>query len=636
LPAEDAALRRERWFQYVTFALLLAQGCAWAATPVSSQAAAFDTLFERLDGGEVATLSAGQLTQRLTELQRLVPPGDVLRELRYRSMHCNWNFDNDARGQLASAQDGLARAQRVDDAELQARFHYCRAAAQGQLGTTADTLADYEAGIALSRKSENDRLLADGLGARGGMRSLLGEQARAIPDMLAAQRLYQRAGAGNDAESMLLDLAIAYRRIGDLDKAREYLHQNEIFASRLGDWNQLTSNLMQQGYLNEDLGRVDDALDAYRRVLALAKSNSSQYTLGGAHLAMAYPYVLKQQYRQALEMLDHAQAEFAAVGDTSNQCMIDLRRGQAHAGLGQHQRALGEYDRAVTAIERSGNLRYLAMLYQARAASLEALDQDDAALADLKRYIELDERISRDQHDQQAQWLHYQFDTGRRDLENRRLIREKALGEQQVATLLQARRWQWVAMALGGVLLLLLGALVMRQLARMQRLRELASTDALTGVANRRSIDRLGADAIAHARAAGEGFTALTFDIDYFKRVNDSFGHLTGDQVLARIANACQGALRQFDLLGRTGGEEFLVLLPNTRMEQAQPIAERLRAAVAAIDFSDISEDLTVTISIGMAELVAADVDLKALMHRADNALYRAKADGRNRVEVEA
>jgi diguanylate cyclase (GGDEF)-like protein len=393
---------------------------------------------------------------------------------------------------------------------------------------------------------------------------------------------------------------------------------------------------MQQGYLDEDLGRVDDALDAYRRVLAVAKSNSSQYSLGGAHLAMAYPYVLKQQYPQALEMLDHAEAEFAAVGDTSNQCMIDLRRGQAHAGLGQHQRALGEYNRAAIAIEHSGNRRYLAMLYQARAATLEALGLPDAALADLKRYIELDGRISRDQRDQQAQWLHYQFDTGRRDLENRRLIREKSLGERQVATLLQARRWQWVALALGGVLLVLLGALIMRQLVRMQRLRELASTDALTGVANRRSMDRLGADAIAHARAAGEGFTALTFDIDYFKRVNDSFGHLTGDQVLARIAHACQGALRQFDLLGRTGGEEFLVLLPNTRLEQAHPIAERLRAAVAEIDFSEISDDLTVTISVGMAELVATDADLKALMHRADNALYRAKADGRNRVEVEA
>jgi diguanylate cyclase (GGDEF)-like protein len=78
------------------------------------------------------------------------------------------------------------------------------------------------------------------------------------------------------------------------------------------------------------------------------------------------------------------------------------------------------------------------------------------------------------------------------------------------------------------------------------------------------------------------------------------------------------------------------VLLPNTRLEQAHPIAERLRAAVAGIDFSDISDDMVVTISVGMAELGAADVDLKALMHRADNALYRAKADGRNRVEVEA
>lgn len=629
-------MRRERWFQLVTFSLLLAQGCAWAVAPVSSQAAAFDTLFKRLDGGEIATLPAAQIPQRLTELQRLVPPGDVVRELRYRAMHCDWSFDNDANGQLAYAQAGLDRARRVGDAELQARFHYCRAAARGQLATTDEVLADYEAGIALSRKSENDRLLADGLGARAGMRSLLGQQARAIPDMLAAQRLYQRAGAGNDAESMLLDLAIAYRRIGDVDKAREYLRQNEIFAGRLGDWNQLASNLMQQGYLNEDLGRLDDALDVYRRVLALAKSNSSQYSLGGAHLAMAYPYLLKKQYRQALEMLDQAQAEFAAVGDLSNQDMIDLRRGQAHAGLGQHQRALGEYDRAAIAIARSGNLRYLAMLYQARAASLEALGRDAAALADLKRYIALDERISRDQHDQQAQWLHYQFDSDRRDLENRRLVREKSLGERQVQTLLQARRWQWVALALGGVLLLLLGALIMRQVARMQRLRELASTDALTGVANRRSIERQGADAIAHARRAGEGFTALTFDIDYFKRVNDGHGHLIGDQVLARIAHACQGALRQFDLLGRTGGEEFLVLLPNTHIEQAHPIAERLCAAVAAIDFSGIADGLAMTISVGMAELGADDADLKALMQRADNALYRAKAEGRNRIEVEA
>ena len=499
-----------------------------------------------------------------------------------------------------------------------------------------DTLADYEAGIALSRKSENDRLLADGLGARGGMRSLLGEQARAIPDMLAAQRLYQRAGAGNDAESMLLDLAIAYRRIGDLDKAREYLRQNEIFAGRLGDWNQLTSNLMQQGYLDEDLGRLDDALDVYRRVLALAKSNSSQYSLGGAHLAMAYPYVLKQQYPQALEMLDHAQAEFAAVGDTSNQCMIDLRRGQAHAGLGQHQRALGEYNRAAIAIEHSGNRRYLAMLYQARAASLEALVTRTSGAGRPEtlhraRCAHL-QGPARPAGAMVALPVRHRPARPREPPPDPRKIAGRAPGRNTVA----------------GATLAMGRAGAGRRAARPARRVDHApagthAAPARTGV--HRCADRRrqppqhgspGCDAIAHARAAGEGFTALTFDIDYFKRVNDSFGHLTGDQVLARIAHACQGALRQFDLLGRTGGEEFLVLLPNTRLEQAHPIAERLRAAVAAIDFSDISDDLTVTISVGMAELVAADADLKALMHRADNALYRAKADGRNRVEVEA
>ena len=96
-------MRRERWYQLVAFALLIAQACACAAAaPASSQAAVFDTLFKRLDGGEIATLSAQQLPQRLTELQRLVPAGDVVRELRYRSMHCDWSFDNDAKAVSAN------------------------------------------------------------------------------------------------------------------------------------------------------------------------------------------------------------------------------------------------------------------------------------------------------------------------------------------------------------------------------------------------------------------------------------------------------------------------------------------------------------------------------------------------------
>src|SRR5690606_4963492 len=121
---------------------------------------------------------------------------------------------------------------------------------------------------------------------------------------------------------------------------------------------------------------------------------------------------------------------------------------------------------------------------RARALSEQALGDGDAAFADLERYIELHESIAGAERGQQAQLLRSQFDSDRQRMENTRMAREQALRDRQLQALLQARRWQWVAMGLGGVLVLLLGGLVVRQLARMKRLREIAATDPLTGVAN--------------------------------------------------------------------------------------------------------------------------------------------------------
>jgi diguanylate cyclase (GGDEF)-like protein len=375
-------------------------------------------------------------------------------------------------------------------------------------------------------------------------------------------------------------------------------------------------------------------LSHYERALAVARQQSSIYDIGAAHLGMALPYILQKQYDRALSVLARAQAEFARAGDGSNQEMIDLRRGQAHAGLGQHERALADYARAAVSIERGGNLRYQALLYQARAASDEALARPAAALADLHRYIAVHESVEQRNHDQQAELLRTQFDAERSGLENRRLSAEKALRDRQVEALLNARRWQWTALALGGLLLALLGALVMRQFDRMRRLRELASTDPLTGVANRRSIELHGDASLIHARALDQPLCVLILDIDHFKRINDACGHLAGDQVLARVARACQDALRQPDRLGRIGGEEFLVVLPNTRTPQALAIAERLRATLRALDLSDIGAGLSVTASIGVAELDVEDADLKAMVQRADFALYRAKHGGRDCVHL--
>ena len=628
-------------------ALLLQYGGALAADPVppapaptatrEAQAAEFDALLKRLQGTELwAEPSQEAVLRRLAELERMVPPGDPVRDLRYRALRCDWDFLNQPEAQLAFANDGLTRAKALEDGFGQASFHYCRATALDQLHGAPAAMVEYEAGIAIARRIGDDRLLADGLSLRGSTHSLLGEQSRAIPDLVAAQQLYQRAGAKADAESLLLDIAISYRRMGELGKAREYLVQNEAYARALGDWAQLIANLLQQGYLAEDQGRVEDALAVYRRALALAREHDSRYDIASIHLAMAWPYILRKDFDRALRLLQRAQAEFEELGDRANDDMLALRMGQAHAGLGRHAQALAFYERASTALERSDNRRYLALLYRARARSEQALGRNEAAFADLERYIDLHESITGAERGQQAQLLRSQFDADRQQLENDRLAREKALRDRQVEALLQARRWQWTAMALGGVLLLILGALIMRQIVRMRRLREMASTDPLTGVANRRSIEQAGEQAIERARAAREPLSALALDVDHFKQVNDRHGHLTGDKVLARIAGTCRDALRHFDLLGRTGGEEFLVLLPRTRLDHALPIAERLRTAIAALDCSDIADDLHLSISIGMAQLEPSDAHLKDLVARADAALYRAKANGRNRIEAEA
>lgn len=601
--------------------------------PATTQTAAFDALFLHLEETELATLSSAQALQRLDDLARLRPADDDHRDLLYRALRCDWGFGDDIRAQLDYAQAGLARALAGGDGEAQARFHYCHAAALEILGSTDEVMAAYEAGIAVSRRLGNKRLLADGLSLRGGRYSLLGDQARAVPDLLAAQRLYRGGGFTKDAESLLLDIAISYRRMGEFAKARDYLQQNEAFAVEHGDWGQLIGNLLQQGYLAEDDDRIDDALASYERALTLAQAHSSRYDIASIHLAMAWPWLLQGDYPRALQLLETAQSEFDALGDRANDEMLALRRGQALAGLERHTQALDEYRQAAKALERSGNRRYLALLYRARARSEYAVGQHDAAYADLQRYVDLHGQIVDAERSQQAQLLRTQFDSDRRDLENRRLASEKTLRERQLQALLQARRWQWTALALGGVLVVLLAALIMRQLVRMRRLRELASTDPLTGVANRRSIELLGENAIACARRTGDDLSVLALDVDHFKQVNDRYGHLTGDQVLARIARTCHDALRQFDQLGRTGGEEFLVLLPRTSLDEARPIAERLRAAVAAIDFSGIDTALAITISIGMAELQPQDAALRAMLARSDAALYQAKRNGRNRVE---
>lgn len=161
---------------------------------------------------------------------------------------------------------------------------------------------------------------------------------------------------------------------------------------------------------------------------------------------------------------------------------------------------------------------------------------------------------------------------------------------------------------------------------------QLTILDNLTGLANRREFDDVLAREFARARRYGRRFSVLTLDIDYFKTVNDTYGHPRGDDVLMEIGRLIKGRLRANDLAARLGGEEFALILPETELAGAAVVAEQLRAETEAVVCASDSKEIKVTISIGCAELTPEDQDGLALFRRSDEKLYEAKSSGRNRI----
>ncbi|WP_192954792.1 GGDEF domain-containing protein [Gallaecimonas mangrovi] len=195
-----------------------------------------------------------------------------------------------------------------------------------------------------------------------------------------------------------------------------------------------------------------------------------------------------------------------------------------------------------------------------------------------------------------------------------------------------------VVISQASALMIALSAILYEQMDRSRRashrqLEQLATRDPLTGAYNRHALERRAEIELARSRRHGFPLSAVIIDADHFKRINDTFGHSVGDIVLQRLASLLSSNSRTQDLVARWGGEEFVLLLPDTNAENTLKVAEKMRDAVASTDFSDIAERLQVTISVGTAQL-ARNETMSELLRRADLALYQAKDEGRNCVKM--
>lgn len=174
-------------------------------------------------------------------------------------------------------------------------------------------------------------------------------------------------------------------------------------------------------------------------------------------------------------------------------------------------------------------------------------------------------------------------------------------------------------------------ALALNNARLYERMRSLAVTDQLSGLLTRREFFERAEGAFAHHRAEGTPLSALLVDIDHFKLINDELGHHVGDAAIRAVADTMRLAVREVDIVGRYGGEEFSIVLPETAGDEGLRVAERIRRAIAELDFAEVGRPMTV--SIGVAASHGEVEELDNLLQLADQALYRAKRVGRNRVE---
>ncbi len=167
-----------------------------------------------------------------------------------------------------------------------------------------------------------------------------------------------------------------------------------------------------------------------------------------------------------------------------------------------------------------------------------------------------------------------------------------------------------------------------------QEIQSLALTDPLTSLHNRRGLFELGRIEFSRSIRMNRSFCCMMLDLDHFKQVNDAHGHQTGDQVLQEFASRSVKSVREVDLIGRYGGEELIIFLPETDISTAKIVAERLRKSIANKPFEVSNQELNITVSIGVAGRDNNTVQLETLIARADQAMYIAKHKGRNAIAV--
>jgi diguanylate cyclase (GGDEF)-like protein len=429
-------------------------------------------------------------------------------------------------------------------------------------------------------------------------------------------------------------LSTVMRGMGDFTQALALNQEVIDWDTRRGAALSISVDRFLRGKILNTMGQYTAAIGEFTEARKLSVQVSDTQGVAFADLLNCTARIELGQLDVAASECGSALRTFAAAhsADQVKEALTLLAR--IDLAQGNPERALGKLNQVLDKDGTDLLPSHVASIYQSRARANAALHNYRDAYADLTEYVRRYAAANDAERAQGAAAMRARFETDR-EIERNALLNHE-LGESREQSQRQARELRWNAIAvISGVLViaLLIYFLVVNRRYR-QQLVKLASQDALTGLPNRRRTAELATAALAEAKATGSPLTIAIIDMDHFKIINDRCGHATGDFVLKEFARVGREALRDADVLGRWGGEEFLLIMPGATLEFGLASLERMRTMVFGIHLPASGAGLRVSLSAGLATSQRHGRSLDEMIARADSALYAAKNDGRDLVRV--
>jgi len=580
------------------------------------------------------------LTQATAMLLELSVQPDPQREL---ALHSIITDAQQALGRYELALDAArkweAAAKGYQDRRQEAMAVNSQGISRWHLGQQEEALAAYRAALTLVEGANFPDVEGDILNNLGMLYHEMGDLDRSLEYLSQALEISDEDRNPEGLGHTLNSIGLVYRELNQLETAMEYLNRAYIIHRRTDNRRGMADALNNMGVIYQQQGRADLALQYYRQSVQLEEELNNRAGIAEGLNNMGEASAILQESDDALLYFRQAADLFAELGDLIGEADVRINLARQFRRDGRLDEALETGNQAIRLTEGITN-HSLKLKIFAEMATIHAASGDfQEAYNMLASYMSLAGQVQVERADRRASDLEAR-------LKVREMDREITLLQQQ-----QSHQRSLIRMGLTALLLLiavtLLLVLAYRGKARANRLireanmelmqarddlHRLARVDPLTGLYNRRAMtERLGQERIRFERT-GRTFSLVLGDIDHFKSVNDEYGHACGDDVLTGVSRVYRESIRRQDAVARWGGEEFLILLPETSLEGARVVAEKIRITLEEMTFPAGDLDVSVTMTLGVTVFDGDSVG--ETLRRADAALYEGKRAGRNRVIV--